>query len=67
MKKKSFNDYLEIIKEEKVFKCPPETSDVALNLENRQKAIDEFGYGPLNPLEQNKNFWEDHVCNNVFI
>ncbi len=64
MKKKSFNDYLEIIKEEKkenVFKCPPETSDIALNLENRQKAIDEFGYGPLNPLEQNKNFWEEKV------
>jgi hypothetical protein len=61
MKKKSFDDYIKIIKEEKEknkFKCPPETSDIALNLENRQKAIDNFGYGPLNPLEQNKNFWK---------
>jgi hypothetical protein len=48
-------------KEKKKFKCPPETSDVALNLANRQKAIDEFGYGPLNPLEENKKFWEEKV------
>lgn len=99
MEKKSFTDYLKIIKEEKEkkdpkeniskqkenikeknkevlekiksekpkkekkssFKCPPETSDVGLNLKNRQRAIDEFGYGPLNPLEENKKFWEQKV------
>jgi hypothetical protein len=27
--------------------CPPATQDITLNLENRQKAIDEYGYGPL--------------------
>jgi hypothetical protein len=99
--KKSFNDYLKIIKEEKTeqdvslkekkilkeksknileeininkeekqkekskknkkFSCPIETSDVNLNLKNRQKAIDEFGYGPLNPVEENKTFWEEKV------
>ena len=41
--------------------CPIETSDVSLNLKNRQKAIDEFGYGPLNPLEENKKFWDEKV------
>jgi len=38
-------------------KCPPATQDIALNLKNRQKAIDEYGYGPLNPLEPNVKFW----------
>lgn len=91
MEKRTFSDYLKIIKEEKEnnetdeeiknsekennkdikkekskkekkeFKCPPETSDITLNLKNRQRAIDEFGYGPLNPLEENKKFWEDKV------
>ena len=88
MEKRSFGDYLKIIKEEKnqkeekkvenevvetikeqkpkkekkkEFRCPPETSDISLNLKNRQKAIDEFGYGPLNPLEENKTFWENKV------
>jgi hypothetical protein len=96
--KKSFNDYIKIIKEEKEsesnektsdeikkealkeknkqvldkiksekpkkikkFVCPVETSDISLNLKNRQKAIDEFGYGPLNPIEENKNFWDEKV------
>ena len=58
------NKYIKIAQEminesekEKKFKCPPETTDISLNLENRQKAIDDFGYGPLNPLEENKKFW----------
>jgi hypothetical protein len=38
-------------------KCPPATQDIALNLKNRQKAINEYGYGPLNPLEPNRKFW----------
>lgn len=37
--------------------CPRATYDLALNLENRQKAIDDYGYGPLNPLEPSKKFW----------
>ena len=45
----------------KSFSCPIETQDIAANLQNRQKAINEFGYGPLNPKENNDNFWEDKV------
>lgn len=30
-----------------------------LNLENRQNAIDNVGYGPLNPNEPNEEFWDD--------
>ena len=29
--------------------CPPATQSIELNLKNRQKAIDEHHYGPLNP------------------
>ena len=39
--------------------CPPATQDIALNIENRQKAIDNVGYGPLNPAEPNDEFWQD--------
>ena len=39
-------------------KCPPATQDIGLNLKNRQKAIDEYGYGPLNPMEPSKDFWQ---------
>ena len=38
-------------------KCPPATQDISLNLKNRQKAIDEYGYGPLNPSMPNLKFW----------
>ena len=38
-------------------RCPPATQDIGLNLKNRQKAINEYGYGPLNPLEPNVKFW----------
>jgi hypothetical protein len=38
-------------------KCPPATQDITLNLKNRQKAIDEYGYGPLNPDLPNVKFW----------
>lgn len=37
--------------------CPPATSDIELNLRNRQKAINSVGYGPLNPSEPNIEFW----------
>jgi hypothetical protein len=37
--------------------CPPATQSIDLNLKNRQKAIEEYGYGPLNPNEPNLKFW----------
>ena len=30
--------------------CPPATQDITLNLKNRQKAIDEYHYGPLKTI-----------------
>ena len=42
-------------------KCPPATQDIGINLENRQKAIDEYGYGPLNPDLPNTKFWMKKV------
>ena len=42
-------------------KCPPATQDITLNLENRQKAIDEYGYGPMNPAMPNNKFWMKKV------
>lgn len=42
-------------------KCPPATQDITLNLKNRQKAIDEYGYGPLNPDLPNNKFWMKKV------
>lgn len=37
--------------------CPAATKDIALNLKNRKKAIDSAMYGPLNPQEENKEYW----------
>lgn len=37
--------------------CPLPTQDIALNLKNRQTAIDTANYGPLNPNEPNRVFW----------
>ena len=39
-------------------KCPPATQNIDLNLENRQKAIDEYGYGPADPSQKNEKFWK---------
>jgi len=39
--------------------CPPATRDIVLNVTNRQNAIDNVGYGPLNPLEPNDEFWQE--------
>jgi len=33
--------------------------DVHVNLDNRNHAIDEYGYGPLNPKEKNDDFWNE--------
>jgi hypothetical protein len=38
--------------------CPPATGDVALNLANRQTAIDSANYGPLDPNQPNEPFWQ---------
>jgi len=38
--------------------CPAATQDVALNLANRQSAIDGAAYGPLNPAQPNEDFWQ---------
>jgi hypothetical protein len=38
--------------------CPIATEDVATNLKNRQRAIDEAHYGPLNPNEPNEEYWK---------
>jgi hypothetical protein len=42
--------------------CPPATQDIQLNLKNRQNAIDNVGYGPLNPKEPNDEFWQEKAA-----
>ena len=37
--------------------CPPETSDIGLNLEHRQKCIDEANYGPLD-INSPGDYWK---------
>jgi hypothetical protein len=51
---KTFMTFLE----EKATGCPLGTRDLGVNLMNRQNAIDNFGYGPMNPMEESKEFWE---------
>jgi hypothetical protein len=43
----------------KAITCPRATKDVKTNLANREKAIDDAGYGPLNPKEPNDAFWKE--------
>ena len=38
--------------------CPEATQNIKLNIANRQKAIDEAHYGPLNPNEPNEEYWK---------
>jgi len=38
--------------------CPIATRDIKVNIRNRQKAIDDAGYGPLNPDMANNDFWK---------
>ena len=38
--------------------CPRATHDITLNLKNRQTAIDDYHYGPANPLEPG-DYWKD--------
>ena len=37
--------------------CPVATHDIELNLKNRQAAIDDYHYGPANPLEPS-DYWK---------
>ena len=52
---------LKILSVAELNKCPAPTQNIKLNLQNRQKAINEYGYGPLNPNEPNEKFWQDKV------
>ena len=38
--------------------CPAATTDIHINLKNRNHAIEDYGYGPLNPNEPSKDFWD---------
>jgi hypothetical protein len=38
--------------------CPIATYDIDVNLKNRQKAIDDYHYGPANP-EEPESYWKD--------
>ena len=40
-------------------KCPEATQSVVVNLKNRQKAIRDAKYGPLNPNEPSTEYWKD--------
>jgi hypothetical protein len=37
--------------------CPPATQSIPLNLYNRQTAIKQAKYGPLNPQQPNEEYW----------
>ena len=50
---------IELLNEADIYKCPAPTQNIELNLQNRQKAIEDQGYGPLNPNEPNEKFWQD--------
>ena len=38
--------------------CPTATMDVHVNLKNRNHAIEDYGYGPMNPELPNDKFWK---------
>ena len=42
-------------------KCPIATKDIGVNLQNREKAIKTAKYGPLNPEEENGDFWKEKM------
>ena len=42
-----------------VGKCPQATQDVDENTKNRNRTIDNYGYGPMNPDMPSIKFWEE--------
>lgn len=52
------NKVLKNIERFQTLGCPPATIDVALNLKNRQYAIETANYGPQNPNEPNEEYWK---------
>jgi len=38
--------------------CPEATQDIHVNLKNRNHAIEDYGYGPLNPQSESRAFWD---------
>ena len=38
--------------------CPVATKDIKVNIRNRQTAINDANYGPLNPGEPNDAYWK---------
>ena len=56
---------LDILSEAEISKCPASTQNIELNLQNRQKAINEYGYGPLNPNEPNNKILDRLKVDNV--
>lgn len=44
--------------EQKSSGCPIATQDTHVNLDNRQHAIDEYMYGPLDPNQPSVEFWK---------
>ena len=44
--------------EQKQNGCPIATQDIHVNLDNRQHAIDEYMYGPLDPSQPNVEYWK---------
>ena len=38
--------------------CPVATQNIEVNLANRQTAVDQANYGPLNPNEPNEEYWK---------
>ena len=40
--------------------CPIATQDIDVNIKNRQKAIDEYKYGPANP-DKPGNYWKEYA------
>ena len=39
--------------------CPEATQNIDVNLRNRQIAIDEYNYGPLDPSQPNTEYWQE--------
>ena len=48
---------MKILFKKEIKRCPPATQDIDLNVENRQIAIEEKGYGPPDPNLPNEKFW----------